>query len=193
VAEDLWGHGFDSAYAVLQTSDGGYIVAGNTRSFGAGDQDAWILKLDADGGITWQKTYGGRHSITPTSSSRPPTEDTSFWGYAVFRGRQPGCMDLKLDGNGSITWQKTYGGTLLENVTFIQQTNPDGGYIVAGTSTTFGAGAQDVWLLKLTPNGDVTWQNTYGGTAGDYGYAIQQTSDGGISWPGNTLFRRRQL
>ena len=93
---------------------------------------------------------------------------------------------LKLDENGIVTWQKTYGGVTFESATSVQQTSPDGGYIVVGTTVTFGAGEKDVWLLKLDANGDVTWQKTYGGTAGDEGYSVQQTSDGGYIVAGGT-------
>jgi hypothetical protein len=85
---------------------------------------------------------------------------------------------LKLDPNGDVQWQKTYGGPSGDGAYSIQQTT-DGGYIVAGWTSSFGAGNGDIWVLKLDPNGDVQWQKTYGGPSGDGAYSIQQTTDGG--------------
>ena len=182
------GTGFDSAYSVQQTSpDGGYIVAGQTYSSGAGDQDIWLLKLTANGDIVWQKTYGG--GAWDFANFVQQTSDGGYivaGGTSSFGAGEKDVWLLKLDENGIVTWQKTYGGVTFESATSVQQTSPDGGYIVVGTTVTFGAGEKDVWLLKLDANGDVTWQKTYGGTAGDEGYSVQQTSDGGYIVAGGT-------
>ena len=90
-------------------------------------------------------------------------------------------------------WQKTYGGTGDDYANSIQQTS-DGGYIVAGSTNSFGAGNYDSWILKLGTDGTVDWQKTYGGTGDDYANSIQQTSDGGYIVAGTTnLIWRRQL
>jgi len=116
----------DDEYPVaIQTSDGGYIIAGTTDSFGAGGWDVWVLKLDSD---------------------------------------------------GTVEWQYAYGGTGNEEASSIQQTS-DGGYIVAGTTNSFGAGGWDTWVLKLDSDGAVEWQYTYGGTSTDCANSIQETSD----------------
>jgi len=167
------------ATSIQQTSDGGYIVAGYTYSFGAGDNDFWVLKLDASGNVTWQKTYGGSYHDEAYS-----IHQTSDGGYIVagFTGSfGAGGYDfwvLKLDSSGNITWQKTYGGSSYEYANSIEQTS-DGGYIIAGYTSSFGAGSQDMWILKLDSSGNVTWQKTYGGSESDMAYSIQQTSDGG--------------
>ena len=93
---------------------------------------------------------------------------------------------LKLDKNGNILWQKTYGGTSADSATSIQQTS-DEGYIVAGSTQSFGGGWNDYWILKLDPDGVVEWQNNYyGGTGSEVIYAIQQTLDGGYIVGGDT-------
>ncbi len=153
----------DDAYFVRQTSDGGYIVAGQTPSFGAGDMDAWLLKLDGEGDIVWQKTYGGTDFDSAYS-----VQQTSDGGYIVggqTRSFGAGDQDvwvLKLSANGDMTWQKTYGGTAFDFPNLVQQTS-DGGFIVVGGTRSFGAGDQDAWVLKLDENGSVTWQKTLTG------------------------------
>ena len=179
-AKTYGGSSYDSAESIQQTSDGGYIVAGKTGSFGAGNYDMWVLKLNADGSVAWQKTYGGAGY-----DSYPAPQQTSDGGYIVAGGTNSfgaGGYDfwvLKLNADGSVAWQKTYGGVGGYDIAFSIQQTSDGGYIVAGQTTSFGAGNTDAWVLKLNPDGSVAWQKTYGGAADDFAYSIQQTSDGG--------------
>ena len=169
----------DWAHAIQQTLDGGYIVAGEIWSFGAGASDIWTLKLRVDGTVEWQKTYGGGDWDKASS-----IQQTSDGGYIVagetksFGAGDYDSWVLKLRPDGTIDWQKTYGGGGLDTAHSIQQTS-DGGYIVAGWTISFGAGDYDVWILKLTPDGTVEWQKTYGSVEGDIATSIQQTIDGG--------------
>jgi len=180
------GGDYEEAFSIQQTSDGGYIVAGETRSFGAGSADFWVLKLDASGDVVWQKTYGGGDYDYLTS-----IQQTSDGGYIV-AGWTPsfgaGWKDvwvLKLDASGNVQWQKTYGGGSDDEANSIQQTS-DGGYIVAGWTGSFGAGSYDFWVLKLDASGNVVWQKTYGGGNWDWANSIRQTSDGGYIVAGYT-------
>jgi hypothetical protein len=152
-----------SANSVQETRDGGYIVAGAT-AFGAGSTaDGWVLKLNSNGSIKWQKSYGpgynrGAGSICQTSDD----------GYIMLG---PGGI-IKLDANGSITWQKGYSGFFKRKIiqTIDQQGNPDG-YIVSGSPT---GGVERIHLLRLSLNGSAIWQNSYYGSL----YRdIQQTID----------------
>ena len=176
----------DITSSIQQTSDGGYIVAGYTESFGAGLDDFWILKLTSSGEIEWQQTYGGGNSEDGYS-----IQQTSEGGYIVTGSTNSfgtGLRDfwiLKLSSNGVIEWQKAYGGSEYELAYSIQQTN-DGGYIVAGYTESFGAGLDDFWILKLASNGTIEWQKTYGGSQSEEAYSIQQTSDGGYIVAGQT-------
>jgi uncharacterized delta-60 repeat protein len=181
-AKSYGGAGDDRAYSIGQTSDGGYIVAGDTWSLSLppGNYDFWVLKLKSDGAVSWQKTYGGA-----SGDSARSIQQTSDGGYIV-----AGCTSsfdadwwgdfwvLKLNGDGTISWQKRYGGTSDDSAYSIQQTS-DGGYIVAGYTWSFGAGSEDLWVLKLNSDGTVSWQKTYGGAYYDWSRSIQQTSDGG--------------
>jgi uncharacterized delta-60 repeat protein len=173
------------AHSLQQTSDGGFIVAGETYSFGAVNSDEWVFKLDANGSIQWQKAYGGIGYDMARS-----IQQTSDGGYIVAGetssfGGNTEVWILKLDGNGTIQWQNRYGGSEDDAAHSIQQTS-DGGYIVAGETTSFGAGGADAFVFKLKSNGSMDWQKSYGGTNDDRARSIQQTSDGGFIVAGET-------
>jgi hypothetical protein len=181
------GSSFDYGGSIQETSDGGFIAAGHTDSYGAGGGDYWILKLDANGNVTWQKTYGG--SDGEWSPSIQETSDGGFIVVGDTRSYGAGGGDywiLKLDANGNVTWQKTYGGSSIDSARSIKETS-DGGFIVAGDTRSFGAGYGDYWILKLDANGNVTWQKTYGGSYLDVALSIQETFDGGFIVAGYTI------
>ncbi len=170
----------DEAVAIQQTTDGGYIVAGVTYCFGAGSTDAMILKLDENGALEWQKTYGGTGFENATAIRQ--TADQGYIVAGVTTSFGAGGLDgwlLKLAENGTESWQKTWGGSGGDSFSSVWQT-ADGGYIVAGSTGSSGAGNGDAWLLKLSENGSAVWQKTYGGAAGDLVNAVQQISDGYI-------------
>ncbi len=176
----------DHAYSIQQTTDGGYVVAGETESFGAGNTDIWILKLASDGTIEWQKTYGGYASDGANSIRQ--TVDGGYVVAGQSNSFGAGISDiwvLKLASDGTVEWQKAYGGSQKDEAYSIQQTS-DGGYVVAGQTSSFGAGSIDIWVLKLASDGTVEWQKTYGGYASDAAGSIQQTVDGGYVVAGFT-------
>jgi len=179
----------DTAYSIQQTNDGGYIVAGELMSTGVGHLTAlWILKLSPGGGIEWQHKYSRSgwdlaHSIQQTSDG-----GYIVAGYTASSGTGGGGLwILKLYSTGDIEWQCSYGAKQLNGASSIQQTT-DGGYIVAGyTATSSGPGERDVWILKLSSEGDIEWQKTYGGDNDDGTSSIQQTSEGGYIVVGFTV------
>ncbi len=174
------------AYSVQQTTDGGYIVAGYTRSFGAGSFDILLFKLDGSGNIQWAKTFGG--SDYDWAYSVQQTTDGGYIVAGYTRSFGAGYSDfllLKLDGSGNIQWAKTFGGSYYDEAYSVQQTT-DGGYIVAGETHSFGAGSFDILLLKLDGSGNVQWAKTFGGDTIDLAYSVQQTTDGGYIVAGGT-------
>jgi len=187
------GSGEDIAHSIQQTSDGGYIIAGESNSFGGGDKDIWVLRLTSAGAIQWQKTYGTNTS----EDSAYSVQQTSDGGFIVagetIAGR-PDVWVLKLDANGAIQWQKTYGGANDDAAKSIQQTS-DGGYILAGVTSSFAHFFGDMWLIKLDASGTIQWEKTYGGNVSNSADSIRQTYDGGYivagtttSFPGNSNY-----
>ena len=168
---------------VRQTSDGGYIVLGGYYSDG---YMAWIVKLTSSGDAEWQRFYDTGESAGMGRINVQQTSDGGYIIHADTASYGAGGMDaliLKLNSYGDIEWQRTYGGIFDECwrswfSCSIEQTS-DGGFIVGGTTQSFGAGESDLWILKLTPTGDIEWQHTYGGKGREYFLSIQETSDGG--------------
>jgi hypothetical protein len=176
----------DVARSVQQTSDGGYIIAGLTNSFGAGNDDVYLIKTDASGDTIWTRTYGGSGDDEGNSVC-----ETSDGGYIIagktesFGAGRNDVYLIKTDVSGDTIWTRTYGGSDWDWGYSVQQTS-DGGYIIAGWTYPFGAGSWDVYLIKTDASGDTIWTRTYGGSDWEYGYSVQQTSDGGYIIAGLT-------
>jgi hypothetical protein len=177
-----------SEFPVRQTSDAGYIIGGTTDSYGAGSSDFLVLKLNSAGDLEWAKTYGGT-----SYESLYEIQQTSDSGYIITgwtRSYGAGDLDflvLKLNSAGDLEWAKTYGGADADSPENIEQTS-DGGYIVAGNTSSFGAGSSDVLIIKLSSAGDLEWAKTHGGSDLDYARSVQQTSDNGYIIGGNTRY-----
>jgi hypothetical protein len=173
--------GSDSKWprAIQQTHDGGYVVAGYLASLGAAVGDLWVLKVGPSGNVEWQKTYGAEGDEYGFALQQTIDEGYIVAGYAASGAMGKDFWVLKLHVDGTIEWQKTYGGSADEEARSAQQTS-DGGYVVAGSTESFGAGRTDLWILKLEPSGNIQWQKTYGGSGEERRTrTIQQTADGG--------------
>ncbi len=175
----------DMANAVAVAENGDVIIAGAAWSFSSG-YDFWVLRLDPDGNVKWQRTYGGSDrdvaravAVTKSGDVIVVGETSSFgMGYSDF-------WVLKLDGNGNIIWQKTYGknGPDVAKAVALAE---NGDIIVGGTSSSFGAGDQDFWILRLDSRGNVKWQKTYGGPEDDDLCGVAVASNGDIIAAGTT-------
>jgi len=172
----------DDAYSIVQTSDGGYAIAGSTTSFGAGGYDFWLLRISSIGEALWNQTYGGASDDNVRFMIQ-----TSDGGYAIvgvtrsFSNGQTDMLLVKTTANGEMQWRKNYGGYSYDQAYSIVQTG-GGGYTIAGYTESYGAGGRDVWLIKTDSAGNVVWNKTYGGARNDYvQQAMIRASDGGYA------------
>ena len=203
----LGGSNLDLAQDVAVTPDGGYIVVGWTRSNDGdvsgnhGMDDVWVVKLDKDGNVIWKKTYGGSDEDYAFSIIATKDGGYIFAGWTrsndgdVSNNHSPmwwtDVWVVKIDKDGNIIWEKTYGGSDDDGASAIIAA-PGGGYIVAGwTESNDGDvsenhGKVDVWILKLDEDVNMIWQKTLGGSNDDIAYSIAATSDGGYIVVGDT-------
>ncbi|MBN2259992.1 MAG: hypothetical protein JW702_05590 [Clostridiales bacterium] len=180
------GSEWDMAYSLVETSDGGIMITGYTKSFGAGDSDLWLLKTDANGLLEWNWTYGELGNDVGYSII-----NTSDGGYAVAGSTQSfgaetfDCLLIKFNSTGNMQWNQTYGGSVDDNAFSLVETS-DGGYALAGMTESFGSGKADVWLIKTDIQGNIQWNQTYGDTEPDEANSLIQTSDNGYVLAGYT-------
>jgi hypothetical protein len=191
LGDTLWtrtygGNDWDYGRSVWQTSDGGYIVAGWTFSFGAGEPDIYIIKTDSSGDTLWTRIYGGTSGDWSLS-----VQQITDGGYIIGGAIDPFGADprdfylIKLDSLGNSLWTRTYGDTSYNVGFFVQQTS-DEGFIFVGVTTPFGESHLDIYLIKTDSLGDTLWTKTYGGSENDRSHCVQQTSDGGYIIAGYT-------
>ncbi|MDG6218965.1 MAG: hypothetical protein QCI00_05955, partial [Candidatus Thermoplasmatota archaeon] len=183
----LGGGYIDIGYDIQQTSDGGYIIVGYTRSYGdTSGRNIWLVKTDGSGIEEWNKTFGGNdddegHSVRQTTDG----------GYILtghtesFGSNMNDVILIKTDASGNEEWMKIFGGEYDDEGYSVRQTT-DGGYIIAGVTTSFATGGRDAWLIKTNASGNEEWSETYGGLSSDGARSVQQTSDGGYIMTGWT-------
>lgn len=194
--QETWSHTFggsnggETGYSVLLTSDGGYIFAGETTSFGAGGFDAYLVKTNSSGIEVWSKTYGGTED--DKVSYLQPTADGGYvmTGSTVSSGA--GAKDvylLKTDGSGNLQWSQAYGDVHNDGGSSVKQT-ADGGYVIVGSTVNRIAGNpqkqySDVYLVKTTSDGVLQWTKIFGSLKSESGSEIQITADGGYAFIGS--------
>jgi type IX secretion system substrate protein len=206
----IGGNDADQLFSISQTTDGGYMLGGYSRSNISGDKtenslgsfDYWVVKLDASGVIQWQNTIGGNAADQLFSISQTTDGGYILGGSSLSINSgdkteiKQGFQDywvVKIDASGIIQWQNTIGGNGDDLLYSISQT-ADGGYILGGWSdspisgdkTENSQGAIDYWVVKLDASGIIVWQNTIGGADWDQLNAISQTTDGGFILGGSS-------
>lgn len=172
------------AYSMIQTNDGGYILAGTTTSFGAGYRDFWVVKTDVNGNQLWNFTCGRNEDDWINSIVK-----TADGGYALAGViNSPSNADywlVKIDGSGKQLWNKSYGGIYMDVGWSLIQTS-DNGFVFAGSTSSYGAGKNDSLLIRTDSLGNQLWNRTYGGTQDDYTWSIGNINDGSYIIGGDT-------
>ncbi len=203
--------GADSGVSVIQTNDQGYLISGIldvTASGGEGNTsrngnrhaggDYWVLKLSASGDIEWSQYFGGNFTDTPENIIQ--TDDN---GFIIVGGSDSNDTDisgnigaydfwvLRISATGKLIWEKSFGGEQIDEARAIVSSN-DGNYIIAGDTRSNdndisnNIGAADLWLIKISPSGDLIWEKTIGGTNFDVARAMVKTQDNGFLLAGSS-------
>jgi uncharacterized protein YunC (DUF1805 family) len=169
----------DISAEVILSDEKNFIIVGETHSKGAGNSDAWVLKLDEEGNILWEKTYGGEEN--DGAFSIVETEDHGYiicgYTWSKGKGKNDGWV-FKIDHNGKVLWERTFGDNSTDTLFSIIKSK-DGEYAAIGRTNSKGAGNSDAWVLKLDEEGNILWEKTYGGEENDGAFSIVETEDHG--------------
>ena len=203
--------GSDTPYSIIQTKDNGYLLSGVldvSASNGQGDRnsigsrhaggDYWVIKLNANGVKQWSNYYGG--SFTDTAYDAIQTEDD---GYIIIGSSDSDDVDIsnprgsydfwviKISDTGTLVWEKSFGGSEIDEAHAISKT-ADGNYLIVGDTRSSDLdisqnnGAADLWVMKITPDGTLLWEKTLGGSSFDVGRSISKTQDNGFLISGSS-------
>jgi uncharacterized delta-60 repeat protein len=181
--QQTWGGtNFDLGAGVAPAPDGSIYLAGSTASFGAGDEDIFLVKFAADGSLVWQRTFG-TGEVEPNlaadefASAVAVGPDGSV--YVAGTSTDSHALLVKFSPDGNLIWQETWGGTNTEFANGVAVAD-DGSVYLAGFTTSFGVGFDNAFLVKFAPDGSLIWQRTWGGSNSEFGNAVAVASDGSI-------------
>lgn len=185
----LGGNGLERAYSIQQTTDGGYIVAGERNLNDTGnapdnqqDFDALIVKLNETGSVEWEKTFGGPYKDVANSIKQTPDGGYIFTGYTRHENPLAGPIFpwvIKLDSAGNLQWQREYTTSMVNGSATAIQLTADGGYVLSGSGHPLPYYNHNFWIAKLDMIGAIEWEKFYGGNKADVANSVQQTVDGG--------------
>ena len=195
--KSLGGSERENGHAVRETPDNGFVIAGFTNSsdgdisINHGSSDGWLVKLDSTGGIVWERTYSGL--TTEQFWSLELTNDGGFMAVGAVESDfgDDDFLLVKTDSAGVLQWTKSFGGSL-DEITYSVKQLVSGGYIVSGRTNsndgpvTFLHGGHDAWLIKVDDTGKLDWQKTFGGSGGETGFKVVQSSDSTLVFTGPT-------
>ncbi|WP_149273924.1 hypothetical protein [Pareuzebyella sediminis] len=194
----------DRAHAVVQSDDGGFVLAGFSESDDfdvsdtQGSYDFWVVKVDSKGNLVWERSFGGTgieiaQDIVKSADGGYVIAGNTFSNDSDV-SMNKGASDvwlIKIDDQGHLIWEKTFGGTEFEDAQGVALSN-DGGYIVVGNSKSndidlaSNVGENDIWIIKTDAQGTMMWQKSFGGTGIDFGFDVVETPQGHIFCVGET-------
>ncbi|WP_405384964.1 hypothetical protein [Maribacter sp. LLG6340-A2] len=188
----------DRAHSVVQSDDGGFVMAGFTESDDYdisntnGSYDFWVIKVDAFGNLVWEQTFGGEgievaYDIAKTSDGGFVVVGNTFStnGDILFNHGESDLWMIKLDEDGNLIWEQTYGGSQFDLAQAVVESK-DGGLLITGNSkssdqdTSSNSGENDIWLVKTNKTGHLVWQESFGGSGLDFGFDLIENSDGSV-------------
>lgn len=184
------GTGSERLKSIIETIDNGYMLVGESDSEDGDISDynggLWVVKIDSVGGLEWEKSYGSGSAEGAVSVVQDSSGNYIYLGY-----QNEDYYVIKTNSTGAILWEKHYGGSYLEQPSEIIKSH-DSGFLIVGDSKstdediTGNESGQDIWVIKIDSSGNLLWQNSFGGSNGDNGYSITQTSDGGYAVTGQS-------
>lgn len=188
----------DRAHSAVQTSDGGFVMAGFTESEDYdisdtnGSYDFWVVKVDTFGNFVWEHSYGGEgievaYDIAKTSDNGFVIVGNTFStdGDVLLNNGESDMWMIKLDEVGNMIWEQTYGGSQFDLAQAVIQSK-DGGFIITGNAksddkhSTSNNGENDIWVVKTNAFGSLVWQKSFGGSGLDFGFDLVEKADGSI-------------
>jgi hypothetical protein len=181
------GDGGDSLSSVIQTSDGGYLAAGYTISKSVRRENGWVLKLNNEGALEWEKTFDSNSADRLSSLVEDPQGGYVIAGYTKRTKRDIDAWLMKLDAKGNVKWDKKFGGDLSQVISLVHRAS-DGGYIAAGFTDL--KNGRNAWVLKISSEGSKEWEKTFPNLSYHSADSIRQTSDGGYIIAGYTQGKR---
>lgn len=180
-------------YSILVTSDGGFLLFGDSSSDASGDKsennidgyDYWVIKIDADGNKVWDKTFNSKEYDSPSVLIYSSDGGYLLGGSSESLISASDYWVIKIDADGNKIWEKTFGGWSTDHLSSITQSS-DGSYFLAGSSESsdtddkseVGNGEYDYWVIKIDANGNKVWDKSYGGEGSEYLHNMTATSDG---------------
>jgi hypothetical protein len=190
--DTLWiraygGNADDEGAAVAPTNDGGFMITGYTKSFGAGLKDVYLIRTDSSGNTIWSTVFGGPADDEAYGVALTPDGGCILAGAtsSYGAGSRDGWL-IRVSATGNERWRRTLGGLSSDGARGVRQTS-DGGFIVTGWTFSYGPSAVgNAWLVRTDTAGNQIWQMPFGGSDVDRGHAVQQTADGGFIITGYT-------
>ena len=188
----------DRAHGVVQTNDGGFVMAGFTESDDFdisntnGSYDFWVVKVDSFGNLIWEQSFGGEgievsYDIAKTRDNGFVVVGNTFStnGDILLNHGESDMWMIKLDEEGNLIWEQTYGGSQFDLAQAVVQSK-DGGFLITGNSksddkdSSLNNGENDIWLVKTNAFGDLVWEKSFGGSGLDFGFDLLENTDGSI-------------
>lgn len=188
----------DRAHGVVQADDGGFVMTGFSESDDfdisntKGSYDFWVIKIDGEGTLLWEKSFGGTGIEVSYDIAKTTDGAYAIVGHTFSTdtdiSKNHGKSDvwlIKIDDNGNLLWEKTYGGAEFDDARGLSVT-ADGGFVIAGNSkstdgdVTENRGENDLWFIKTDSEGNLTHQKSFGGSGLDFGFDVVQSMDGSV-------------